>query len=54
MSERQHPRARGTAKSRRKKKDKRPSVPARFAVGAQARVKPGTADLDFPDIPPGG
>ena len=46
--------------SRKKKRGKRtrrtprPSFPARFAVGAQVRVKPGTRDPDFPDIPLGG
>jgi hypothetical protein len=36
------------------KKQKKPGTPARFAAGAQVRVKPGTADPDFPDIPLGG
>lgn len=27
---------------------------ARFAADAQVRVKPGTSDPDFPDIPLGG
>jgi hypothetical protein len=35
-------------------KPKPPPPPARFAVGARVRVKPGTADPDFPDIPLGG
>lgn len=33
---------------------KKSPAAARFAVGAQVRVKPGTTDLDFPDIPLGG
>src|SRR4051812_5032239 len=33
---------------------KKPSAAARFAAGAQVRVKPGTTDPDFPDIPLGG
>jgi hypothetical protein len=36
------------------KKEKKPGTPARFAAGAQVRVKPGTTDPDFPDIPLGG
>lgn len=44
----------------RKKKKKprrqraRVSFPAKFVVGAQVRVKRGTTDPDFPDIPLGG
>ena len=37
-----------------RKKEKEPRTPARFAAGAQVRVKPGTTDPDFPDIPLGG
>ena len=40
--------------SRKNKKDKGPRPPARFAAGAQVRVRPGTTDPDFPDIPLGG
>jgi hypothetical protein len=40
--------------SKKDKKEKRPPTPARFAAGAQVRVKPGTTDPDFPDIPLGG
>jgi hypothetical protein len=36
------------------KKEKKPRTTARFATGAQVRVKPGTTDPDFPDIPLGG
>ena len=36
------------------KKEKKPLPPARFAAGALVRVKPGTTDPDFPDIPLGG
>jgi hypothetical protein len=32
----------------------RSPVPAKFAAGAQVRVRPGTTDPDFPDIPLGG
>jgi hypothetical protein len=35
----------------KKKKEKVPRALPRFAAGAQVRVKPGTIDLDFPDIP---
>src|SRR5262249_36952463 len=34
--------------------EKKARTPARFAPGAQVRVKPGTTDPDFPDIPLGG
>lgn len=37
-----------------RKKEKTPRTPARFAAGAQVRVKPGTTDPDFPDIPLSG
>jgi hypothetical protein len=40
----------GVAMSRKNKKGKGPRTPARFAAGAQVRVKPGTTDPDFPDI----
>src|SRR5262245_19882854 len=40
--------------SKKDKKEKGPPSPARFAAGAQVRVKPGTTDPDFPDIPLGG
>ena len=43
---------------KKKKKPGRPRVkssfPARFGVGNHVRVKPGTTDPDFPDIPLGG
>lgn len=38
--------------SRKNKKEKK--TPARYTAGAQVRVKPGTTDPDFPDIPLGG
>ena len=38
----------------KKNKEKEPRTPARFAAGAQVRVKPGTTDPDFSDIPLGG
>jgi hypothetical protein len=44
----------GAAMSRKDKKGKGPRTPARFAAGAQVRVRPGTTDPDFPDIPLGG
>ncbi len=37
-----------------KKKEKQPRTPARFATGSQVRVRPGTTDPNFPDIPLGG
>jgi hypothetical protein len=37
-----------------KKKQKAPGTPARFATGLKVKVKPGTTDPDFPDIPLGG
>jgi hypothetical protein len=40
--------------SKKKKQGTEPRTPTRFAVGAQVRVKPGTTDPDFPDIPLGG
>jgi hypothetical protein len=40
--------------SGKSKKEKKPRTPARFATGAMVRVKPGTTDPDFPDIPLGG
>ncbi len=40
--------------SRKNKKETAPRTPARFTTGAQVRVKPGTTDPDFPDIPLGG
>ncbi len=44
--------------SKKKKKPispkKKPRTPARFGVGANVRVKPGTTDPDFEDIPLGG
>src|SRR5207244_6385941 len=36
------------------KKKKEPRAPARFAAGAQVRVKPGITVPDFADIPLGG
>src|SRR6516165_8010950 len=44
----------GPAMNRKAKKEQKPRPPARFAAGAQVRVKPGTTDPDFPDIPLGG
>jgi hypothetical protein len=41
------------SRRRRQKPRKRPA-PARFATGIQVRVKTGTTDPDFPDIPLGG
>ena len=43
-----------TKKKRKPLKRRKPSTPPRFAVGDQVRVKYGTADFDFPDIPLGG
>jgi hypothetical protein len=40
--------------TKKKKKEEEPRTPARFAAGAHVRVKPGTTDPDFPDIPLGG
>jgi hypothetical protein len=40
--------------AKKNKKEKKTRPPARFAAGAQVRVKPGTTDPDFPDIPLGG
>jgi hypothetical protein len=40
--------------AKKNKKEKKPRPPARFAAGAQVRVKSGTTDPDFPDIPLGG
>jgi hypothetical protein len=37
-----------------RKKGKEPRTPARFAAEAQIRVKSGTTDPDFSDIPLGG
>lgn len=44
------------AKKRKKTKPKpiRPPTPARFAIGTAVRVKSGTPDPNFPDIPIGG
>src|SRR5262245_41414905 len=44
----------GAAMSKKSKKEKEPRTLARFAAGAQVRVRPGTTDPDFPDIPLGG
>lgn len=48
----------GFAVSRKRKrnqpKPKKPLGPAQFALGSQVRVKPGTADPDYTDIPLGG
>ena len=43
-----------TKKKRQQVKRRKPSTPPRFAVGDRVRVKYGTADSDFPDIPLGG
>lgn len=40
--------------AKKKKNENKPGAPARFAVGTQVRVKPGTTVPDFPDIPLGG
>src|SRR2546429_2528309 len=40
--------------SSKNKKEKNPRVPAQSLNGAQVRVKPGTTDPDFSDIPLGG
>ena len=40
--------------AKKNSKGKELGTPARFAAGAQVRVKPGTTDPDFPDIPLGG
>jgi hypothetical protein len=48
---------RGTMSTKKKLtplKRRKPSTPPRFAVGDQVRVKYGTADPNFPDIPLGG
>jgi hypothetical protein len=42
------------AVSKKNQNVKKPRTPARFAAVAQVRVKPGTTDPDFPDIPLGG
>jgi hypothetical protein len=44
----------GTVVTKKNKKESKSRTPARFAAGAQVRVKPGTTDPDFPDIPLGG
>jgi hypothetical protein len=41
-------------KKQQKGKPKPKPAPARFAVGSLVRVKPGTTDPDFPDVPLGG
>ncbi len=38
----------------KKKPAKQPKAPPRFAAGALVRVRPGTADPDFGDVPLGG
>ncbi|MCY2992374.1 MAG: hypothetical protein NTY19_31490 [Planctomycetota bacterium] len=43
-----------TKKKRKSPRRRKPSTPPRFAVGDRVRVKYGTADPDFPDIPLGG
>ncbi len=40
--------------AKKNKKEKKPRTPAQFATEVQVRVKPGTTDPDFPDIPLGG
>jgi hypothetical protein len=40
--------------AKKNQKENKPRTPARFAAGAQVRVKLGTTDPDFPDIPLGG
>jgi hypothetical protein len=44
----------GAIVTRKNKKEHKPQTQARFAVGVQVQVKPGTTDPDFPDIPLGG
>lgn len=39
---------------KRKKKQGRPFTPSRFKIGDQVRVKHGTTDTDYPDMPIGG
>jgi len=41
-------------KKKKKPQPKRPPAPAKFSVGSQVRVKPGTTVPDFEDIPLGG
>ncbi len=43
-----------TKKKRKPLKRRKPATPPRFAVDDRVRVKYGTADPDFPDIPLGG
>jgi hypothetical protein len=43
-----------TKKKRKPPKPRKPSTPPKFTVGDLVRVKYGTADPDFPDIPLGG
>ena len=40
--------------TKKNKKESKPRTPARFATGAQVRVKPGITVPDFEDIPLGG
>jgi hypothetical protein len=40
--------------TKKDQKASKPRTPARFATAAPVRVKPGTTDPDFPDIPLGG
>jgi hypothetical protein len=40
--------------AKKNKKESKPRTLAQFAPGAQVRVKSGTTDPDFPDIPLGG
>jgi hypothetical protein len=40
--------------AKKKTEGKKASVPARFAAGTRVRVKPGTADPNYPEIPLGG
>jgi len=41
-------------KKKPKRQRARPRSPARYGLGHPVRVKPGTTDPDFPDIPLGG
>jgi hypothetical protein len=43
-----------TRKPKPTARESKPPTPPRFAVGAPVRVKPGTLDPNFPDIPLGG
>src|SRR5437763_1289474 len=44
----------GKNNRRKKKRKRKPWEPVKFSVGMIVRVKPGTMDPDFADIPLGG